>query len=254
MKNNILNIVVLGSLSVSVYAQETTYFPTSNMEVTAVVDAGCDLTAENINFGILAMPLQDNTAQSNMNIKCSKGANLELAINYSDNVSNASSEYTIVRNQTRPQGNGPEYEVYNSSGSLIGSMGCGYPETYPNHVFFSTKQLADLYNTTRKPTSPLGWQPDTTGACNTSNFIPNTPFVSNQGVLKGISLQEKINYSLELPDNSSKIWNSSNKYSILATGDNQVIPMKANIKRASNSNHHYSPDTYQSILTVVLSY
>lgn len=252
MKNNILNIVVLGSLSVSVYAQETTYFPTSNMEVTAVVDAGCDLTAENINFGILAMPLQDNTAQSNMNIKCSKGANLELAINYSDNVSNSSSEYKIVRNQSRPQGNGPEYEVYDSSGMLLGTMGCGYPNTYPNHVYFTTQKIADLYNTTRSLSD--WWQPDTTGACNTSNLIPNTPFVSNQGVLKGISLQEKINYSLELPDNSSKIWNSSNKYSIVATGNNQNITMKANIKRASNSNHHYSPDTYQSILTVVLSY
>lgn len=73
MKRSILSLAVFSSLSMSAFAQNTsTPKFNSDIEVKAVVDAGCFLTAENINFGVLQMPLQDQSASSNIQIKCSK--------------------------------------------------------------------------------------------------------------------------------------------------------------------------------------
>lgn len=84
MKKRILSLAILDSLSVGAYAQGNTIFSRIKHKVTAVVDSGCDLTVENINYSILTMPLSDNTAQENMNIKCSKGQ-LSIAIKLNTN-------------------------------------------------------------------------------------------------------------------------------------------------------------------------
>lgn len=248
MKKNILSLAILGSLSVGAYAQEIPYFPTSNIEVTAVVDAGCDLTAENINFGILAMPLSDSTAQADMNIKCSKGTNLSIAIKLNTNENYRFEQY---RN-----GYGPEYNIYNSSNEFVGRIACGQGK-YEQHVAYSSQTVADIYNDIMVGydfgLTETVWKPDTLGVC--KNYVPRSgdDLSGNFGVMSGSFSSEKLKFFITLP-NSTEKWSLISKHSLMATGDNQVIPMKANIKRADNEAHRYTPDTYQSTLTVVLDY
>lgn len=52
----------------------------SSIDVSAKVEPGCFLDAEDINFGVLQMPLIDSAAQSNIKIKCSKDTNLMFHI------------------------------------------------------------------------------------------------------------------------------------------------------------------------------
>ena len=57
----------------------------SSIDVSAKIEPGCFIEADNINFGNLNMPLSNQTSMSNMRIQCSKGANISIAIYYSSN-------------------------------------------------------------------------------------------------------------------------------------------------------------------------
>lgn len=56
MKRAVLNLAILSSMSGVTIAQ-TIPNSSSDIKVNADVDAGCFLTADNINFGILMMPI-----------------------------------------------------------------------------------------------------------------------------------------------------------------------------------------------------
>ena len=259
MKKNILTLAILGSLSTGAFAQDPR---NSDIKVTVDIHAGCDLTADNINFGVLMMPLSDSTAQANMNVKCSKGANLEIAINYSENASSSSnSNYRIEKILSSYGKEGDVVAIFDTNDEnplaylychinpynegWMGVSGVEFREGVINSLGLSNNIISV-------------WQPDTYGACmkTAEGLKVNFDFIRGNsiGALTGLTSGEQIKYSLSLPGNDSQIWNNSSKHSVLATGDNQAIPMKANIKRADNGTHRMTPDTYQSILTVVLTY
>lgn len=259
MKKKLLTLAILGSLSVGVFAQD----PSNNIEITAEVDAGCSLIAENINFGVLAMPLSDQSAQSRIRVHCSKGANLIMGISYSEQAGSSimGNIYTLDLDTNQGYSQYAKLLINGvpSGGPYSHDMRCAQ-ENYKQIRLMS--QLArDLFGYSNIKTSVL--VPDTYKICKDSSasfrygMEKNINTIIHQiqvGFLTGISQGEQIKYSLEVPEQSSLLWNTSNTYNFVGSGVEQIIPMKANIKRAENQTHRMTPDTYQSTLTVILNY
>jgi spore coat protein U-like protein len=225
---------------------------TSSMEVSATVETGCFIEADNINFGSLIIPISTQTAQSDMRVHCSKGSNLSIQINYNGQISNG---YTLSRELYRPQGNGPEYNVIDSNNNFLGVVACGNRSNYSGYVAFSNQTVASLYNLD-VGNYVNGWRVDTTNVCNHTTQTPNPPLntLNGQGVLTGLVGGEQIKYSVEVPNNESVVWNSINKYNIVATGLKQSIPMKAKIVALGNPTHRMTADSYTGTMDVVLTY
>lgn len=253
MKRNILTAGILSVLSISAFAQDTsTPKFNSDIEVKAVVDAGCFLTAENINFGVLQMPLQDQSASSNINVKCSKGANLQLAIAYnSQGKVSSGGDYTV---QMYISSSTFEYaRIYKDGKPISSTYDFTCQSTSPNQVYLKTTEMQSLLNAS----ATNSYIPDQWGICSgaRANYDAVIAAISGGagGALSGLFSSEQINYFLTVP-NSNNTWGGNTQYELLATGVEQTIPMKANIKSADNPTYRMTPDTYQSTLTVVLTY
>ncbi len=230
----------------------------SSIDVSAKVEPGCFLDAEDINFGVLQMPLIDSAAQSNIKIKCSKDTNLMFHIEYGAGDSNYT--YQVARNNilSPSLGGGLPFEsikIMNNGiqlSSISWDMECW--AAYPGKVYFNTYEAAELFGYTGQIQMYID---DNQGLCtNSGSFVDSSlnSLNSGSGILSGLVSNEKIAYAIQSPTDSSKIWNRTNKYSLVSDGQEQVVQMKAKINKSENPTHRMTPDTYQSTVTVVLNY
>lgn len=251
------------AITIAIISASTTSFAqdprNSDIEIKAKVDAGCFLDAENINFGVLQMPLQDQTASANMRLHCSKGSPLSISIRYG-NLSTSGTLLTGITFADSINTNGMEYDfkkVY-KDGKAISSLSFDLycHKSIPNKIGINSVEMANFINL-NKTEAGTTWIQDTAGVCTSGSKINTTKalaFMSgivDIGSLSGLSGAEKINFYIEKPQTANK-WSSD--YLITATGVEQFVPMRASIKRADNVTHRMTPDTYQSVLTVVLTY
>ncbi len=255
MSKKLISLLALSIMSLSAVAQVTPV--NTNIDIKALIDPGCFLNADDINFGVLAMPITNQSASSNMRVLCSKDTNLSIEMVYgaSSGGGSVSGTFTAVRTD---HAHGQPYNTYkiykdgveyrHSSYDISCSIGYG-------GVSIQDKKIADLYKF--DPLIYQTWVHDTGNICSGNEINTETLAalgVPSQGTLTGITSGDQIVYSLEVPNSSTKVWNSTNKYPIVATGVEQSIPMKANIKSSENPTYRMSPDMYRSILTVVLTY
>lgn len=245
MKNKLFILTALSTLGTPLLAQDPR---NSDIKVTADIAAGCYLTAENINFGVLNTPISDTTAQSQINVQCSKDTKLDLDITYGVIFTSSQKvDYKMNFLRTDNVSKSNDFSISRSQGEN-GVIYC----YFDGRVFISEgiKDLNLSCSGLNNKTVPTDWTGDLSGS---RNFSSGQDI--NIGALKGISNGEQIVYSLEIPNDSSKIWSKgANYYSVNSTGSNQTIPMKAHIKRSNNVAHKLSADTYQSYLTVELTY
>lgn len=255
--------MILTGLSSSAFAQSATPQSNSNLEVTATVDPGCFLEADNLNFGILMMPLIDQSATSNMKVKCSKNTPITLDIYYDFSqgvVDSSKGNYTYEETASGiwEASYYTNYKIYLDGVALTSErQDFGCREWNRGEIYIFTNQAANL----------LGYQegvysnnsidmPLCNGKTineNTFSKILNTE-TSDIGYLKGVSHAENIVYFLDVPNDASKKWGVRNNYKMVSSGVETNVVMKAHIKRADNPTHKMTPDTYQSTLTVVLTY
>lgn len=245
----------LSIMSLSAVAQVTPV--NTNIDIKALIDPGCFLNADDINFGVLAMPITNQSASSNMRVLCSKDTNLSIEMVYGASYGGGSVSGTFTAERV---GSGDSFNVYN-----IYKDGVKYTQSVsdiycmPNgELYLDSWEIAYLYNDLYKDEYSAGGGFDPKGnICSGTQINTETLAalgVPSQGTLTGITSGDQIVYSLEVPNSSTKVWNSTNKYPIVATGVEQSIPMKANIKSSENPTYRMSPDMYSSILTVVLTY
>lgn len=242
----------------------------SSIDVSAKIDPGCFIEADNVNFGNLNMPLSNQTSMSNMRIQCSKGANISIAIYYSSNgdigTKNTGTYTNVFVNNSNNNNDYTSYEtnqtgftagkIYNDStpiSNAIKDYECIHNHNgYYNQIYVYSIEFASLYKIN------VGFNDSrVNNVCN--GTLLNLDTLSSfgtpaKGVLKGVQKSEKIIYSVEKPDSPSTVWNSSNVYSITPTGVTQNIPMKVNILSADNPKYRMSPDMYQDNLTIALTY
>lgn len=235
---------------------------TSSIDVSAKVDAGCFLEANNINFGTVFAPLSAQAVSSNINVLCSKNANVKIDLIYggangvapvqgvvvgSDVYtlhSHRSGDIILAKNGVQMTGDG-SYNIRCSSSG----------------VFFDKKIEPFLQAIGYNLTYTGNWIKDTKGVCNTNQGSYTSTFLSQIGgvvttygkMLGGNN--EILAYNISLPNDNSKVWITGlNAYSLLTTGTSQEIPINAKLIPANSSGSFMSAGSYSDILTVSMQY
>lgn len=249
-KNSPIALALLFSLNS--FAQSNPQ-STSNIDIKASVDAGCFISANNINFGALMIPLTTQTATSEMSVLCSRNSNYTIGISYSATGA-ASTNFTgsLATNGT----GGSSYYISDSNGNPNNQPYTLWVQCLNNGTFSLYTGDANLFRSIygiSDSVNVYNYTIDTYSICNGSSLNMNTLSGFSTGKLTGITKNEIIQYTLELPGTTS-IWNTSNKYTGKGTGENQTIPMKAKINTSGSPTHMLSPDSYIDTLTVLLNY
>lgn len=232
----------------------------SQIDVSANVDPGCFISADNINFGVLNSPITNQSAQSNMRIHCSKNAIAKIDIQYGGEYGGTGTGvYTGVVTQTSTFSSNTynqDVKIYlNNNPISNGTFDFHCSIHSPRQIYIITEPAKVMYGSNK-----LLWQNDSKGLCDASGKMNMTTLsnwvgLSDYGILSGMVSGEKIKYSLELPNDSTKVWSKGfNDYSIVATGVEEVITMKANIKSLNNPTYRMTPDIYTDTLTATITY
>ncbi len=202
MKKTIIKIITMPLLGLflGANAQATN---NETIEINAIVDAGCFLTANNINFGSLQMPLINQSASSEMSVKCSNNAPYQIKIGYGNTVTGSSDTYTYQF--TDGYANGDSYQLvklYKDNVPIsTETLDIECSGVNPNSVYFYTIQAAQIYGFNN-----AGWN-DIPDVC-TSNNTFNTSSLANLGrssigELTGVSNGEKIAFEILNPSNQN---------------------------------------------------
>ena len=222
-----------------------------DLKSSATMEATCSISANQIGFGARATPLLPQSAQSEMNVKCSNTSayTIDLAYGGIYGQGSASIEYNVV--QVYSNNNITTNNVINDTGTL-GQVFC---QGGSNTVQFNHINLAQAYGYTKANT----WMPDTKKICNgmyvrnKSLSIPGNAYT--YGVMNGLSKGDKLAYSIAVPGDSTKVWNSgNNSYKSTGNGEFQVIPVIAKIVPDNSGSKYPAPDMYMDTVTAVISY
>lgn len=235
--------MVLFALSVSynlVQAQTTPHTTTASQKASATLSAVCTIAAQNVNFGQISLPVSNQSATSTMNVECTKGSAYTISLAYGGIYGQGQAgngDYYVFYSQV-PNGATFKniYYEYNSSGQQI------------NYIGFLVSS-----------TNPYGLPPDatlTSGHTETPNSIYTVQGTGyTYGELVGSAKGDTIGYSIQVPGNSSEVWNSgSYSYSTTGTGSNQSIPVVATLQPSQTSSQYPSADTYLDVVTATITY
>lgn len=242
MKKLLLALVPM--LSLNSYAQTPSAH--SDIKVSATITAGCTLTADNINFGVLAAPLTTVSASSSMVVKCSSGAPISIDIVHGNTNGSANvSSYLVA------SGSGGSTHAIVKDSVKVAEISCFNNGTMRFNSYVAGS-LGDIVSPGYVITSDT-YKLCSYGTLNTATV--NQYGTPQNGSLNGVFAGEKIIYNMLLPNDNSKFWiNGINSYSTTGTGADLVIPLKAQIKSSSNPTYRMTPDTYQDTVTVKLNY
>lgn len=253
MQIKTISMSILLALGANVQAQNT-----DEIKVSADIQAGCNLNAENINFGVLQMPITNQSAQSYINIQCSNNTSLSLSISYgsSSNIQSGDS-YTVVKvsGTDRYQ----DAKVY-KNGVAISNQ---YYDYYCNNTFnndtnngvaFYSTEILSLLNTNKQ----LGFKViDEWNLCQNSGEINYSGITNIGGIttgkLIGIKSGDVIEYLLKKP-NSNDNWTTSKPYSFISNANEQKILMQAHIDSSNNKSYRMTADNYSGVMNVILTY
>lgn len=240
MKHKITMRLLLAFLSLNAlatHAQTTnTNTTTASPKATATLAATCTIDAQNVNFGVISLPVGAQSATSSMTVQCTKGSSFTIGLAYGGIYGQGTGSviYQNVLVNANPTGqNGAIYKVVNSSTGA----------TYAN---YSVKGTPGVNFTTI--CSGLG------GTLSGNNCTVGTA-AYNYGKLIGTAHGDALGYSIQIPGDSSKVWNSGNySYTTTATGINQSIPVVATLQSGQTANAYPTADTYLDIVTATITY
>ena len=229
----------------------------SQIDVSANVDPGCFLSAENINFGVLNTPITNQSAQGNMKVHCSKDAILNIDIQYGGKYGGVGAgAYTGVT-KLNYHGNdvfSQDVKIYlNNEPISNNSYDFNCRTNFPGKIHIYSEAAKIMYGS-----NTMFWQNDPNNLCDSGSM--NMTTLNNWGafdyaMLSGAANGEEIRYNLEMPNDSSKVWSKGlNTYNIVATGVEENILMKANIKSINNPTYRMTPDSYSDTLTAIITY
>lgn len=265
MKSLKLILPAILSLMISQsFAQATA---TNTTKATAQLAASCTLKTNNVSWGSLMLPLTTQTASGNMNVLCNKGASYTVDLAYGGiyGAGSSATGYTMSFNYSNT--NSMVYNVYNSVGTLVSSLGlgCGFGG-YKGYTYFGSVQVANLYGS-----NTVGWQvnskacvgdgtlagthpTDWAGAYNAAGSQSIGAAAYTYGIISGVN-GGQIAYSIEVPGASNKVWNLGvNSYAATGTGISESIPVRATIIPGRSSSAYPPPDLYSDSLTATITY
>lgn len=139
------NLLLTSIISMNSFAQSNVPQLNSDFKVTAEVDAGCYLEADDINFGSLVIPLMEQKTTANFSIHCSKGTNVLAEFAFGGNYGIGGVTVTPMPKLYEWRGSG--HYFYNNNGKsdtvykYYGIEGWHIFENYVRNDIYETKSL-----------------------------------------------------------------------------------------------------------------
>jgi spore coat protein U-like protein len=208
----------------------------ANTQATATLSAVCTISAQDVKFGNLVLPLSAQSASSSMTVLCSKSAPYTIALAYGGVYGSGTQTVTGTL--------GSAGNYFNNA--WIGGSGISYTQGY---CAYNVAGQTDTYYTI----APNLNQSANYGCTSTAQIQIGASYT--YGKMNGVMYGDSIAYSIQVPNNSSQVWNTGlGSYSSSGTGNSQSIPIVVNLVPAQSSNNYPSPDTYMDTVTATISY
>lgn len=189
-------------------------------QANAIISATCVITAKNLNFGALTLPLSGQSASTSMNVQCSKNAAYTIGLAYGGVYGTGGVSGTLPNT---------------AGGKVTGGAGCTY-SGYINGQYYSEYQY--VYG------SPY---------CPGSISYATTSYA--YGKMIGAANGDNIGYSIQVPGNPGQIWNAGNaSYSSTGTGASQTIPVVGTLVPAQSGSAYPTPDSYMDTVTATVNF
>lgn len=192
---------------------------TANPKATATISSSCQISAQNLAFGNLVLPLSSQSASTSMSVLCSKNASYTVGLTYGG--------------------------VYGTGGvvalPLTGVSGAnGYALCTYSAVVNGTTVTRQTNNSQNCWSAP------------TLNYtVPSYAY----GKMIGSASGDNVAYSIQVPDQPTKVWNAGNSsYTATGTGASQTLPVVGTIVPNQSGSNYPTPDTYSDTVVATVSF
>lgn len=225
-----------------------------NFDTTANIESFCKIQANNINFGVLNLPLTSQNTTSNMKILCSNNLPYTIDILFSKSSSGGTStdEY-FIKEPTRV-GYANNYQI-TKNGKSFGGFEC-----HDNGNFKLGINLLPFFNTNDIQYKTSTWYNDIYGICNKNELVRNVLLdklnaLSTERFMLGLNKKDNISYQIQLPYDSTKEWGKGvNSFSSIGNGTEQHLSFDIQIKPEKSSSLYVAEDFYQDSVIAEISY
>lgn len=224
---------------------------TDNLTTTAKIENFCSISANDLNFGVVNLPLTAQSANSTMNVLCNNNTSytIDLAYGgiYGQGTANPAS-YNVIRSSYTSKVS--HWKINNSSGGLVAFFDC-----YTSNSMYLDAAATKLFGYASSGLQSSAKNDVCKGLVyvGATNFTVGQPY--DYGFMNGNLKGDKLAYSIQIPDDSTKVWNAGNhSYHSIATGNIQEIQLKASLIPDKSSSKYIAQDTYLDTVTATISY
>jgi spore coat protein U-like protein len=194
---------------------------TANTKASATLSAVCTISSQAVNFGQIVLPVSTQSATSSMSVTCTKGSSYTIGLAYGGVYGQGGQSGTLTNT---------------SASRATGGWICGYGGTVNGQ--YVSQAPAYIYGVSFCP--------------GTSNYATTT---YSYGLMNGTSKGDTIAYSIQVPNNPTKVWNAGEStYTATGTGVAQSIPVVATLVPGSTTDKYPAADNYLDTVVATISY
>lgn len=261
-------IATLSLLSLPSFAQDVH----NNFKASAKIEKFCSIQTNDINFGILNLPLTSQSASGQMNVLCSNGTTYKIDVLYGSGVltegpNSSNIVYTVTVHGT-PSVASTAYFLNKNGVSLTWrpDFQCYNDPAKVQQVYISSPEGMNEFNALQKTqVFAMGWNKDLVGICNNNGNYSQvnlstinsllSPAAYTHGIMKGAMKSDNLAYSISIPNDSTKVWSKGlNSYSSTGIGSLQTIDFNAKTLPDKSSSKFLAQDTYLDNVTAEIVY
>jgi spore coat protein U-like protein len=254
IKKSMLSLLTLSFVAIPltlIQSSQAATPVTADTKATATIASSCQISAQNLAFGNLVLPLSAQSASTSMNVLCSNKASYTVGLAYGGIYGsgggatvNGITCYKFVG--VNQQSGLNVFDVYNASGTQVAVVNQAAANGF---ILSGSIQPADpttgCYSPLPAGTSLTYGEPGVVSTINAYAY----------GKMTGVANGDSIAYSIQVPGQSSQIWNTGNSsYSATGTGANQSIPVVGKLIPAQSGSSYPTPDMYMDTVTATVNF
>lgn len=224
-------------------------------ETNAHIEKFCKIETNDVNFGLISLPLTAQSANSQINILCSNqtqySINLAYGGVYGSGSGSNTGRYFKINRVYYPSGSSIDridYEMFNTENKKVAEFQC-HNGALKGITLTAGYTMASLPKCIGYKIE--GWTGDLKSGV--TDYLGGNAY--SYGVMKGILKGDDLAYSISIPNDNSKVWNNGNyAYNATGTGNNQPISINAKIVPNNSSSKYIAADSYLDTVTATISY
>jgi spore coat protein U-like protein len=218
---------------------------TASPKATATVSSVCNISAQNLNFGNLVLPLSAQNASTTMSVQCTNNSKYTVGLAYGGvyGTGTGSETATVII------GFASSLYAYNANTKdyqKITSLPAGYKNT-TGAVSCMNTWGANGVTTAAGGNACYGYT--TTGTA----YTFGTAY--GYGKMLGVVSGDNIAYFIQVPNNPAQVWNAGNyTYSATGNGSAQSIPVVGTLVPGQSGSPYPTPDMYMDTVTATVNF